>query len=153
VEHFAERFRARVRQAREQSHQDEQELEHETHDRDQRSLQLEAHVERRFREAESAAGDRSAIQYQSQSTTGDNVHQLSWKAPLPARSLLIRIDQAAGQFWWSWAHASNTGDWESADVLQINRRHIDDLVDHLADQDTWERGDEPRVHLPHHNAP
>jgi hypothetical protein len=149
VEHFAERFRERVRQAREQSREDEKELALEAHDRAERALQLEAHVEHRFRQAEAAAGDRTTLQYQTELSTGDRVHQLSWKSPLPARSLLIRVDHESAQFWWSWAHASTTGDWETAEVLQINRRHVDDLVDHLADQDTWERGDLPRVRVPH----
>jgi len=146
VENFAERFRDRVRAARNFDRQDEQADEREASDRQQRAAQIERHVEHRFREA--AASDPQAIHYQTEHAIEGTTHELGWNAPLPARSLLIRVDAQAGQLWWTWVFRGDPTGWTAVDVLHTDRKRIDELIAHLADQETWDRGETPDYHFP-----
>jgi hypothetical protein len=149
VENFAERFRARIRAARNFDRQEEHEEEREASDRNQRAAQLEHHVEHRFREA--AAADPQAIHYRAEHAIEGTTHELGWNSPLPARSILIRVDPEAGQFWWTWVHRGEPTGWTAVDVLSVTRERIDQVVSLLADQETWDRGHEPSYHFPDHH--
>ncbi|MEA2641442.1 MAG: hypothetical protein QOF51_2836 [Chloroflexota bacterium] len=142
MDNFARTFQEKMLAARAAHERETAEREEESSDRQTRASQLERHVELRF--AEAGGIDSSAVRYAARADgDGASVHELTWVAPLPARTLLARIDQVTRNFWWAWAYGGNTSGWSEADSLSVHRRDVDVLVEQLADQDRWERGERP----------
>jgi hypothetical protein len=150
VENFAERFRARIREARNFDQKEEREEEREATDRVQRASQLERHVEHRFLEA--AGEEPQSILHRVEHALEGTTHELGWIAPLPARSLLIRVDPDAGQLWWAWVFRGEPTGWTAVDILHVDRKRVDELIALLADQETWDRGEAPAYSFPGEHA-
>ena len=146
MDDFARMFRDRIEAARATHDRETAEREEESNDRQIRASQLISHLERRFLEASQV--DPQAVRYTMRAEGQDaTVHELTWVAPLPARTLLARMEPSTDHFWWTWVYGGTTSGWSEIDALEITRRDIDALIEQLADQERWAQGEIPHSEL------
>jgi|SRR5581483_9111499 len=70
--------------------------------------------------------------------------EMSWIATKPARSLQVDIDRDTALVAWRLTLDGHPTDWQTADGLVITDAQFEELIDLLADQQTWGQGLVPR---------
>jgi hypothetical protein len=71
-------------------------------------------------------------------------HELTWVATLPLRALQVDVNEETAHVAWRLTIGEQATDWQTVDGMTVTDRQLEELIDLLADQQTWGRELVPR---------